>query len=59
MSGTSWKVKNRYNKKHYKRIVVDLDSELVDAFKEKCKEQDIKQAEVIRNAIKDWLKERD
>ena len=56
MRNTSWKVKNRYNKKHYKRIVVDLDADLVDQFKGKCKEKGIKQAEIIREAIKDWMK---
>ena len=58
MTRTSWQVKKRYNDKHYKRIVADLEAELVDEFKAECEKQNISQAKVIRQAIIDWLKER-
>lgn len=57
MSNTSWQVKDRYNKKHYKRIVADLPIELVEAFKSKCKAEGVSQAEVIKNALEKFVKE--
>lgn len=58
MGKTSWQVKKKYNGKVYKRIAVDLDKELVDEFKAKCKAEDVPQAEVIRDLIKTWLADR-
>ena len=57
MSKTSSEVKNRYNAKNYDRIGVLLPKELVAAFKAKCIEKGIPQAQVIRRAIEDFLKE--
>lgn len=57
MSNTSWQVKDRYNKKHYKRIVADLPIELVEEFKSKCKAEGVSQAEVIKNALEKFVKE--
>lgn len=53
---TSTAVKARYNKEHYMRISVQLETDLVIAFKEKCKQTGVSQAQIFRNAINDFLK---
>lgn len=55
MGKTSWQVKDRYNKKAYGSIYVLLPKDLVSEFKEKCKEEGISQAQVIREAIDRFL----
>lgn len=54
---TSTEVKNRWNKAHYKKIIIQLDSGLIDRFREKCKRDGIAQAAIIREAIKNYLGE--
>lgn len=55
MSKTSWQVKAKYNQKHYKRVAVDLDKDLVSAWEEKLKAEGIGKSEFIRNAIQKYL----
>lgn len=57
MSNTSWQAKAKYNKKVYKRIVADLDKDLVARWENKLKEDGIGKSEFIRNAIKAYLGE--
>ena len=57
MGKTSWQVKKRYNDKVYKRIVADLPAEIVDRFKDKCKAEQVSQAQVIKEAIEEYLKD--
>ncbi len=50
-------MKNRYNNKTYGRVSVAIKKELVVAFKEKCLEKGISQAEIIKKAIEAFLNE--
>ena len=52
---TSTEVKTRYNQKTYDSVAVRLPKELVARFKEKCAEKGISQAQVIKQAIEDFL----
>lgn len=52
---TSSQSKNKYNKKAYARIVFLLDKTLVNDFKEKCKNDGVTQASVIREAMLRFL----
>lgn len=45
----------RYNEKTYSRVSVSLPKALVRAFKQKCRERDVSQASVIKDAIQDFL----
>lgn len=54
---TSSEVKMRYNKKHYKQLVVWLPIEMREQYKEKCKEKGIPQSEIVKKAISDFLAE--
>lgn len=54
---TSSAVKNRYNAKHYASINLKLDKELVQEFKEKIKENNESQADIFRQAIKQYLQD--
>lgn len=55
MSKTSWKVKDRYNRKVYGQIYCLLPKDLVADFKEKCREEGTSQASVIKEAIEKYL----
>lgn len=55
MGKTSWKVKDRYNKKVYGSIYVMLPKDLVTDFKAKCSMVGISQAQVVREAIERFL----
>lgn len=55
MGKTSSEVKERYNSKVYDKITVRLPKELVAAFKAKCVEDNISQAQIIREAIEAYL----
>lgn len=52
---TSSAVKNRYNKKVYGSIVVRVPKETAAAFKAKCAEEGIPQAQIIKKAIDEFL----
>lgn len=54
---TSSKVKDRYNKKVYDTVSVKLPKDLVAAFKEKCRGEDISQAQIVKQAIERFLTE--
>ena len=52
---TSSAVKQRYNEKVYDNISVRVPKEMAAAFKKKCAEEGIPQAQVIKKAIEDFL----
>ncbi len=52
---TSSAVKARYNNKVYECVAVRLPKELVSSFKEKCKQENISQAQIVKKAIEDFL----
>ncbi len=54
---TSSAVKARYNKKNYCPIVAYVPIEKATAFKAKCAERGISQAQVVKKAIDDFLVE--
>lgn len=56
---TSSAVKNRYNSKVYDSIIVRVPKEMASAFKEKCAAERIPQAQIIKKAIEDFLKNTD
>lgn len=54
---TSSAVKNRYNKKVYDQIAIKIPKELASAFKEKCIADEVSQAQVLKKAIEEYLKQ--
>ena len=52
---TSAAVKNRYNKKAYDRISVVVPKGMGEAFKQKCAELGVSQAQVIKQAVEEFL----
>lgn len=52
---TSSAVKQRYNEKVYDNISVRVPKELATAFKAKCAGEGISQAQIIKQAIEDFL----
>ncbi len=56
-SNTSSKVIQRYKNKVYKRIVADLNKDLVARWEIKLKQDGIGKSEFIRRAILTYLKE--
>ena len=52
---TSTAVKNRYIKKVYDSIIVRIPKEQAAAFKAKCLECGIPQAQILKKAIEDFL----
>lgn len=52
---TSSAVKDRYNKKVYDSVSVRLPKELVEAFKKKCLEKDISQAQIIKQTVEEFI----
>ncbi len=52
---TSSEVKRRYNSKAYGTVTVYADKELVAEFKELCKEKGISQAQVLKQAMQDFI----
>ena len=55
-SKTSSEVKTRYNQKTYDVIAVRVPKEMASAFKAKCVAEDIPQAQIIKQAIEEFLK---
>lgn len=55
---TSTEVKRRYNAKVYTQISVSVPKEMAAAFKAKCLETGIPQAQVIKAAIEKFLAEK-
>lgn len=54
---TSSEVKRRYNQKAYTQIVANIPKDLAAAFKEKCRETGVSQAQVVKKAIEAFLEE--
>lgn len=54
---TSSAVKQRYNEKVYDNISARVPKELAAAFKEKCAAEGISQAQIIKKAMEDFLKQ--
>lgn len=52
---TSTEVKNRYLKKAYDQIIIRVPKDNASAFKEKCKAEGISQAEILKDAINEFL----
>lgn len=51
--------KNKFNKDNYKVLAVRLPIRLVDDFKTACKKRSVPQAQVIRQAVEEFLREPD
>ena len=54
---TSSAVKNRYNAKVYGSVKILVDKTLVENFKAKCKQNGVSQAQILKKAMEDYLKE--
>ena len=54
-SRTSTAVKRRYNEKTYTLLAVQLPKQLVAEFKERCKENGVSQASILKLAIEDYI----
>ena len=52
---TSSAVKNRYNQKVYGSIIVRVPKDMAEAFKAKCSDMNIPQAQIIKKAIEEFL----
>lgn len=52
---TSAAVKARYNKKAYGIITAYIPKDLAEAFKARCAEEGISQAQVVKKAIEEYL----
>ena len=52
---TSTEVKRRYNESVYARIHLQLPKDIVEAFKTKCKAENVSQASVLLEAIEKFL----
>lgn len=53
---TSSAVKQRYNQKTYGAITAYVPKDMAKAFKEKCAAEGVPQAQVIKKAIEEFLK---
>jgi hypothetical protein len=54
---TSTEVKRRYNSKVYSKIQAELPKDTVAAFRAKCKETGVSQAQIILEAIEKFLRD--
>lgn len=54
---TSSAVKNRYADKVYGTVLIKVDKALVESFKAKCNEKGVSQAQILKRAMEDYLKE--
>lgn len=54
---TSTEVKTRYNQKTYDIISVRVPKEMAQTFKEKCVAVGVPQAQIIKRAIEEFLKQ--
>ncbi|MFA5658275.1 MAG: CopG family transcriptional regulator [Oscillospiraceae bacterium] len=58
MGKTSWQIKEKYNRAHYKKLIIQLDKELVSQWEEKLKQDGIAKAQFLREAINKYLEEK-
>ncbi len=56
---TSTAVKNRYNNKVYDSIIVRVPKNTARAFKAKCAEEGISQAQIVKAAVEKFLESHD
>jgi len=54
---TSTAVKQRYNQKTYDVIAVRVPKDMAENFKQKCADEGTPQAQIIKKAIEDFLKQ--
>lgn len=54
---TSSAVKNRYNNKVYDSVIVCVPKEMAEKFKAKCIAEGIPQAQIVKKAIEEFLKQ--
>ena len=54
---TSSAAKRRYNNKAYSQITAFIPKDIAEAFKSKCAESGVPQAQIIRKAIDEFLAE--
>ncbi len=54
---TSTEVKRRYNEKTYTMIAASIPKETAAAFKKKCAAEGVPQAQIIKRAIEEFLKQ--
>lgn len=54
---TSSAVKRRYNAKTYGSVSVMLPKDLVAAFKEKCRQEGVSQAQVVKEAVERFMQQ--
>jgi len=52
---TSSAVKQRYNQKTYSAVTAYLPKELAENFKKKCREEGISQAQIIKQAVEEFI----
>ncbi len=52
---TSISAVTRYNKKTYDSISIRIPKEMAAAFKEKCSTDGVSQAQILKNAIQEYL----
>lgn len=52
---TSTAVKARYNNKTYEQVRAYIPKELAKAFKQKCADEGVSQAQIIKKAVEDFL----
>lgn len=52
---TSTEVKRRYNEKVYSRITFSAPKDLVAEFKEKCAKAGVSQAQVLKDAMQEFI----
>lgn len=54
---TSTAVKQRYNQKTYGAVTAYVPKEMAEAFKKKCADEGVPQAQIIKKAIEAFLNE--
>ena len=54
---TSTQVKNRWNAEHYSRLSVSIPKEDGERFKEKCKRENVTQADILKEAVYKFLED--
>jgi len=53
---TSSAVKQRYNEKVYSVVSTRVPKDLAASFREKCEQEGISQAQIIKSAMEDFIK---
>lgn len=53
---THYAAQTKYKKENYTRLIVDVKMDVAEAFKEKCRKQNVPYSRVITNFIEVFLK---